>query len=137
MNAEKIIKAIRARGSDATDLRDAAHEAHHALDAKAKKWDRESIHRALMRRHRCALLRSEVMARAVEQIVCTRLGVDPKGDVEKWALVACLESIKYGLPHTDPSTFAAMVCREMSGAEAIAASDAVIALGSVPRKGAA
>ncbi len=42
LQAAKIIEAVRARGNDPRDLRDAAHEAHHALEVKAKDWDRDA-----------------------------------------------------------------------------------------------
>jgi len=43
--ADALILAIRARGSDTTNLRDAAHEAHHhALSAGVRgKWTRVNI----------------------------------------------------------------------------------------------
>lgn len=100
--AEKLLRAIQARGSDATDLRDAAHEAHHAIFARVKgRWTRKNIDRALQKLHRSDRVGDEMRARAVEQLVCRFLGVDP-GTVEKWAGISCLESMqidKLGIPY--------------------------------------
>lgn len=129
--AKALIDAIRARGSNARDLRDAAHEAYHAIDAGLSSgWDREVIHRALCRKHRrpIDLLMSEVMARAVEQIVCADLGVDPGGDVDRWAMVSAMEAIKFRLPHAEPSVFARYVRKAMEDGTARAAADRVLAL---------
>ena len=97
--AEELILAVQSRGSDAIDLRDAAHEASHALEAGARRWDREAIHRALLRKFRRPgdLVASEVEARAVEQLVCAHFGVDC-GKVERWADWSILEALKHRLP---------------------------------------
>ena len=79
-----------------------------------------------MKRPHAEGLMAEVMARAVEQIVCADLGVDP-GSVESWAMVSCLEAIKTGMPHTDPKTFATLVRQAMDTRQA---ADAVLALAS-------
>lgn len=91
--AERLLKAIRDRGSDARDLRDAAHEACHALSWSVKKrWTRENIH-ARKPRARALGVSDEILARAVEQLVCQRLGVDC-GSVKKWAMVCWMEMLK-------------------------------------------
>lgn len=105
--AARIIAAVQARGSDAADLRDAAHEAHHAIEFKARRWDRTSIHRAVeagskRRAHVLAspsiiAMTDEVTARAVEQMVCSELGVDC-GSVTSWATITLLEAQKQGIP---------------------------------------
>lgn len=92
MNGELLIEAVRAKGSDARDLRDAAHEACHALMWKAKKWDRDSIHKKKPRGLSYAVA-DEITARAVEQLVCAEFGVDC-GTVEHWAGVCFMEMIK-------------------------------------------
>ena len=89
MSAARIIAAARARGSDARDLRDAAHEASHALEWGAESWDRESIH-ASRPSDLAAVLASEILARAVEGLVCEALD-EPIDPVEARALVALLE----------------------------------------------
>lgn len=94
--ADRLVTAIRARGSDAEDVRDAAHEACHALDVGlADGWDRESIHAALMRRSiPSKALVYEVHARAVEQQVCRALRVPY--DAKAWAHIAWMETLKNG-----------------------------------------
>ena len=93
---ESIIAAIRANGSDATDLRDAAHEACHALQwGVKKKWTRENIHAKKPKPHRIfgdIGVRDEIDARAVEQLVCARLGVEC-GSVDHWAHICWMESL--------------------------------------------
>lgn len=97
-DAQALIAAIRARGSDVFDLRDAAHEAHHALSAKVRgKWTRERIHSAVIRLGRSYELADEVMARAVESLVCAHFGIET-WPTEKQALTSSMEAIKYGRP---------------------------------------
>jgi len=132
MNAQAIIDAVRARGNNPRNLRDAAHEAHHALDAKVRgKWDRENIHRHVRRMGNGRAALSEIMARAVEQIVCARCGVDPGGDVDHWALMSAMESIKndrVDIWRIGKLTLADLIKREMGSPDAQAAADAVCAL---------
>lgn len=88
-----LVAAVRARGSDAKDPRDAAHEACHALEwGVTKRWTRNNIH-AKKPRNRSEAVASEIMARAVEQLVSARVGYDC-GPVEKWALVCWMEMLK-------------------------------------------
>lgn len=100
--AQYVIEAVRARGGNPRDLRDAAHEASHAIEAKVPdgKWERESVHGYILKLEkklgRSAMIGSELRARAVEQIVCRRLGTDP-GTVDRWALVSAIEAAKRGL----------------------------------------
>lgn len=132
--AARIIETCRKYGSDATNFRDAVHEAHHALDAGVKpgKWDRESIHKKLIgvpyktksndwgeyrvRTNRAELLRYEVEARAVEQLVCRALKIDIE-DVEHWAWYAVIEMQKgcgFSLPL---ERFAQIVERRMRSSD--------------------
>lgn len=92
MAAEAIVAAVRARGSDATDVRDAAHEACHALMwGVSKKWTRNNIHRKCPRRS-ADKVADEITARAVEMAVCGRFGV--AYDLKHWAFVAWIEMLK-------------------------------------------
>lgn len=97
---EAFVAAVRARGSDARDVRDAAHEAFHALHAgvPAGQLDRESIHSALMAMRRGDAAASEVHARAVERLVCEQLGA-PYGDPETWVSLALMEAVKSGVAY--------------------------------------
>jgi hypothetical protein len=127
---ETLIAVIRAHGNDATNLRDAAHEAHHAIEAgvPAGKWDRETIHRYVMRMRQGDAARSEIRSRAVEQIVCRRFGVDC-GTVEHWSFIACMEAMKYRIPFFQSvDTVVDLVTRTMATPEAEAMADAVMAL---------
>lgn len=129
-NPEALIAIIRAHGNDATNLRDAAHEAHHAIEAgvPAGKWDRETIHSYVMRMRPGDAARSEIRSRAVEQIVCRRFGVDC-GTVEHWAFIACMEALKYRIPFfAEMGTVVDLVTRTMATPEAEAMADAVMAL---------
>lgn len=127
---EALIAAIRKRGNDATDLRDAAHEAHHALSAGVRgPWDRESIHRAVMAMGRADAAGDEIMARAVEQIVCADLGVTTDS-IEKWAFWACMEAIKSGIRYPSLDWFCDAVRAAMKSPEGRRAADRVMALAS-------
>jgi hypothetical protein len=96
--ATALLDAIRKRGVTSSSIRDAAHEACHALEWGVKKpWTRDNIHAKKPKAHRifgpAPGIRSEVLARAVEQLVCGSLGVDC-GPVEHWAAVCWMEMFK-------------------------------------------
>lgn len=93
---EAVIAAVQARGSDPRNLRDAAHEACHAIGLNLDCWDRESVHAAIMRLRPSDRFASEVTARAVEQVVCANFGVAIDG-IGRWALITCMESVKNGV----------------------------------------
>jgi hypothetical protein len=140
-NADAIIRYIQAKGSDATDLRDAAHEAHHALVAGARRWDRNSIHNALMRYTKGApgaLVFEEVKARAVEQLVCKDLGVEC-WPVEKAAHIAWMETTKSLRLLVPTNFFDEAIKKHLDSPTTRAAADAIIKLGTLklPRKRAA
>ena len=128
---ELLMVAVTSRGSDADDPRDAAHEACHALDARMRgPWEREAIHRALERRHGRIgdLIFAEVRARAVEQIVCRDLGVDPHS-VEHWATIVVLETsqrMHIALPGVE--WFTDCVKRDMNRSGARIMADRILAL---------
>jgi len=108
--AQRLIAAVQSRGNDADDARDAAHEASHALQVEAVAWGREDIHNRLKRRTRSFWLASEIQARAVEALVCKALGIEY--DVDKWALISFMESIK-GLGFAMPMDSADYIRRAM------------------------
>jgi hypothetical protein len=97
--ADYLLAAVRTRGSDARDVRDAAHEACHAIESGLwlrGRWDRETIHRGLNQRASGVLATSnlvlcEIVARGVEQIVCKDLGVNC-GTIEEWAAITWFET---------------------------------------------
>lgn len=103
MVADAIVAAVREKGSDPRDVRDAAHEAAHAFQTKLQgKWERERIHQALQRKakamgplSRAEFVRYEVQARAVEQLVCQRLEIPY--EPEKWRNTAWMETLKNGI----------------------------------------
>jgi hypothetical protein len=96
-DALSLLNAIRRRGVVTSTLRDAAHEACHALQWDVKrKWTRDNIHAKKPKPHRIfghTGVHDEIDARAVEQVVCQRLGVDC-GPVEKWADICWMEMLK-------------------------------------------
>lgn len=129
--AEDVILAIRARGSDATDLRDAAHEAWHAIEAAIPEgqWDRNTISARVKRKGRGWAAASEVKARAVEQIVCQRMGV-PAGrhKLEDWVGTSCMEAIKFREPFLPYTDALAAVKRYMASKDVQKDADTIIAL---------
>lgn len=127
---ETLIAAVQARGNDATTPRDAAHEAHHALSSGLDgPWDRERIHAAVMAMGHGEAAADEIMARAVEQIVCRDLGVDC-GPVKDWAVFACIEAVKAGIAYPSLNWFVERVNDYMKSRAARKAADRVIALGA-------
>ncbi len=99
---EQIIAAIRKRGSDATTLRDAAHEAQHALECGCTKpWTRDNVHRAVLRhasklagarRNFSEQVALEVRARATEMLVVQAYG-EPY-NLDEWAATMWWETLK-------------------------------------------
>lgn len=135
VSAEAVVLAVRALGSDTTNLRDAAHEASHALELRVPrgKWSRVTIDRYAQRKKLGrGDISSEILARAVEQIVCERLGV-PIASVDRLAAVAAMESNKLDRVSFDPDVFASMVRQMMSSKRAGEMADAVIALAKAPK----
>jgi hypothetical protein len=129
---ETVIAAVRSRGSNARDLRDAAHEAHHALEMGVPpgEWGRDKIGQAVMACSRSTALASEVMARAVEQLVCERLN-EPYNRHE-WMLLACLEAEKNGVSVPSVTWMDKAVATAIAQPSAQRAADAVLALPQVP-----
>lgn len=134
--ARRIVAAVQAHGSDADDLRDAAHEAVHGLLGNLTSWGRNDIGRALVRRlgtpfEQSEVLSEEITARAVEAIVCERLGV--AHDIEQFAGVTLWEALhnRVHIPVGD-AEFAGFVRTRMDNAETRALADRVIALGDEP-----
>lgn len=134
LSAESVVRAVQNLGSDARDLRDAAHEAHHALSCGlTNPWERERIHRAVMRRGRAEAAINEIEARAVERIVCAEFGIDC-GNVEQWAAIACMEAIKSGIRYPSVAWFSDRVRDYMKRPEMRSAADRIIRLGIIPRR---
>jgi hypothetical protein len=104
MTADDLLNMLREKGVQSDSLRDAVHEASHAVECGCPddRWgDREAIHAAVCRRHPrpAHQVREEVEARATEWEACERYGIDY--DVESWALMAAMEAIRGGvsMPH--------------------------------------
>jgi hypothetical protein len=134
--ARALIAAVRARGNELpprwgttpredVDVRDAAHEAHHAFVADARTWERETIHRRLL-----AVLPDpasrwidELAARVVEREVVIALGLDP-GDFEGWIFTSIREAVSARLPFASDFErnveIARMLARRPSTKESIA-----------------
>lgn len=108
-----LIAAVRARGSDVQDVRDAAHEAAHALPRNLRDWSRRSVDRAMQRIDLKRRLREETTVRAMEQVVCRELGA-PCPSVEACALTTAMETLHYERVSIDPETFAAGVHAAMT-----------------------
>lgn len=90
--AEHIVARVRERGSDTDNVRDAAHEASHALEYGVRFWDRESIHATLRKQKPVKQGVSEVFARAVEAEIC--LLCEEPYNQDEFLLLAQIESIK-------------------------------------------
>lgn len=109
---QKFLARARARGwrphSSKSALgelvRDAAHEAFHALTVQLEEWgDREAIHAELIAHlSPPALWVHEIEARLVEREVCRILGVDSGRTLEDWIALSCMEAVRTRVHHTDP-----------------------------------
>ena len=93
-----LIAAVRARGGQPRDLRDAAHEACHALDVSlSPPWTRDRIHDAVIAHcgnepdtEQVRLIGLELRARAVEHVVCRSRGIEH--DLSAWAITMWMET---------------------------------------------
>lgn len=131
--AQKLYDAICARGyaphgKGPADLRDAAHEAHHALSVGLRKpWDRERIHQAILRRAKRdagvlirsteLLVRYELHARAVEWTICERYGIEY--ELERWADITWWETAKNMNIHLPPLDQIAEAIKSVKGSRRI------------------
>lgn len=101
--ADAFVRAAIAAGVDLSrDPRHIAHEVCHGIAWGVKRpWTNDRIHAAAMRKRPGDRLQGEVEARAVERLVCARLGVSPDTartpDLRAWALVTLIESARNGL----------------------------------------
>lgn len=136
IRAERIIAAVRAKGNEpvGTGLRDAAHEAFHAMVAGSKSWEREIVHRDLVKKIRRPLDMwvHEMQARAIEQGVCKALDVDC-GDLSGWVFTSIMEAIKTGMPHAEPSGSEKIAAGYAESAECAEWVGKILALGDGPR----
>lgn len=93
---QSLVKRVQHLGSDARDVRDAAHEACHALNACVAdgQWDRETIHQHVLEECPSASeqVGAEIFARAVEWRVCDFFSVEY--DLQHWAGIAFMETLK-------------------------------------------
>lgn len=126
IDVDKLLAAFHARGIVTNDLRDGAHEAHHAIFVGLKKpWTRDNIHEALLKRARRGrvqalklgvnelLVRYELEARAVEWIVCERAGIEY--DLSYWSHIMFMETMKNMnilLPHGDEIADAIKIAKQ-------------------------
>lgn len=94
-----VLSAIRRRGSDASDFRDAVHEATHALQAKVPPpWDRERVNGYLTRFCKGLperLMEAEARARATEMVACRAVGIEY--DAGGWMAIAVIEAGQAGI----------------------------------------
>jgi len=95
--ADRILRLVRKHGSDADDVRDAAHEASHALQLGIPKgsWDRETIHAAVMKLSPAERGVTEVLARAVEAEICALCQTPYNQDY--FLMLAVIEALKSGV----------------------------------------
>ena len=134
---EALLRALAAHGitlrHDANDaLRDAAHEAAHALAWGLKPpWTRARVAKAAPRRV-LAKFQGELLARAVEQLVCEAVGA-PCAELEVRASTAGREAMKYDGYNAPHDAFVAGIKRYLELAEARALAAQILALPEVPR----
>jgi hypothetical protein len=105
--AAGVITWARRMGSDTDNVRDAAHEASHAIEFGCARWDRGIDKAAFAPTNRRLLVSSEVDARAVERIVCEELGVPYVPHY--WANICLLEQAGLGFYRAFPPTPEALV----------------------------
>lgn len=125
--------AFVAHGVTAMDVRDGAHEATHALEWGVEPpWTRARVAAAAGRKSANAKFESEVLARAVEQLVCEAVGAECP-PLEERAFVALLEGAKRdGYMVDSIQVWMDMVTARMKSAEARDMVQRILALPSLP-----
>lgn len=122
---QEIIAWVRSNGSDTDDLRDAAHEASHALEVRPRRWDRESIHAKIMWKSLTFKVMTELEARAVERLVCAAHGVEH--DWEFFVSLALIEALKSGVQL--PDSLGELIARLMMAPQVIARANTILRCG--------
>lgn len=132
--AEKLVAAVRAKGSNASDPRDAAHEACHALRWGVRgRWTRDNIHASKPQRP-AEGVREEILARAVEQLVSKAVGYDC-GTLAQWAFTCWMEMAKNeGISLPTGKWLENAITSAMGSKEAKLAADQVLALAATPKR---
>lgn len=127
---EDLIKRIQDLGSDADTLRDAAHEACHALDTNVPDgcWDRETVHKHVLETFPSPVeqVSEEVFARAVEWHVCDLMKEEYSPG--KWATIAFIETLKNGGISTPIDFWKSAIQRVHSGDKSLAMATRIINL---------
>ena len=135
--AQRILAAIRAKGcethgSDDGEFRHAVHEAVHGIRLKVPKWKNEAIHRACMRVRPADRLMEELIARAVEQLACARVGATCD-TVEHFAFWTCMEASKNGVNIGSIADISAGVKHWMTDTRIVAPLvEQILAMGGAP-----
>jgi hypothetical protein len=139
--ADRLVEYMATRGNAPHDVRDAAHEAAHVYQAAIMRGSlaRETIHKRLEREARHirpasdAMVRFELQARAVEQIVCKELGVGCYPLVEAADIMAMELIVNMRIRLTnDPQEIATAIEGWMGSRHVRRIADYVIALGAPP-----
>ena len=134
--AAALVGVLRGRGVDSTDLRHCVHEASHALDAKLiEPWTNRNVASAMKRLGPGRAAASELLARAVEQLVCARVGVTIL-PLEKWIFTSCMEAMKFRDPFLGYEEALSAARRSMDSEEARERADQILSLTEVatPRR---
>jgi hypothetical protein len=133
----ELVAALVARGIDLGEWKDdealryAAHEACHALQSGLEPpWTNKRVDDSMKRFRRGDRAFYEIMARAVEQIVCRELG-HPCRDVEHWAFMAVKEAATFREAFFDFDQTVDMIKRAMTTLDAQIYSSRIIALARV------
>lgn len=101
VSADEFVERLRAMGCmplkqhGCHEVRDAAHEAAHYVQAGAKSWHRERLHKALSKKahhQRAGLVRFELEARGVEMIICKKFDIEY--DLKHWSFITWMETSK-------------------------------------------
>lgn len=133
MTPEQLLQAFKDRGIEPDDVRDGAHEAAHALAWNVTTpWTRERIAAAAPRDNE-QKFQEEIIARAVEQIVCEAVGA-PCEPFPKRALIAAMEAVKIDRYRVDFETWIKSIENMLKSEEAKALALQVLALAQEPSR---
>jgi len=125
--AAGIVAWARQCGSDTDDVRDAAHEASHALECGVADWDREEIHGALIGVRNGERARTEIEARAVERLVCAALGV--AHNWPNFVFLCAMEAMKSGVRFPSLDMLEAAIRSAMGAPEVVERAALILAMG--------
>lgn len=126
--ADGVVRWVRRCGSDTNNVRDAAHEASHALEYRVRRWGREAIHSKVIRSRPGDRARTEVEARAVERLVCAAVNVTH--DWSHFNLLCAIEATRSGISFPSLDVLETLIQSAMRSTVVVERTALILAMGT-------